>query len=117
MTKNKILKSNKIIATFMGWKVSKLHHEFNVCDEENQIWSDGKNARMLSSLKYHSDYSLLMAVVEKIEESGYTVKIEGKSCTIVPNTPPLWVIVKVEKNKKESIHEAVIELLKLNKKL
>lgn len=72
-----IEETNKLIAGFMGYK------KCTRCENCGLVTADGKDFKFEKSLRYHSSWDFLMPVVEKIEELGYQVDIDGKRCEII----------------------------------
>lgn len=69
MTDKEIIKENKLIAEFMGYKLSQYH-------DGDIFWSpDGLKQLHINELDFNSDWSLLMPVAEKIEAVGCIVQI------------------------------------------
>lgn len=69
----KFEKYNSIIHCFMGYKLS---------GEYCYILKKGIGFKLISSLRYHKDWNLLMKVVEKIESLNYRVTITFSNCFI-----------------------------------
>lgn len=77
MTEQEILEGNILIAEFMGWEVQK--------DIKN-LWYSNNGSESISrpsSMEFHSSWSWLMPVVEKIESLGYKFQICRKRVTII----------------------------------
>ena len=72
MSENEIKKNNKLIAQFMGWTVEK-----NCFSKVEKYGDKLQNERGISvkNRDYHSDWNLLMQVVEKIFTYGYDIRI------------------------------------------
>lgn len=71
-----ILENNKLIAEFMGFKLQNNPNERfykNYFTQANGVWGN-----RIEILHFDSDWNWLMEVVEKIESSGYLVKMAGK---------------------------------------
>jgi hypothetical protein len=85
MTQEEILEGNKLIAEFMGLPV---HEEY---------------FRGIDACKYHSDWNLLMPIVEKIELF---------SCYVI-DSKTLSTIIECHYNSKiKSTYQAVVEFIK-----
>jgi hypothetical protein len=94
MTQEEILEGNKLIAEFMGLPV---HEEY---------------FRGIDACKYHSDWNLLMPIVEKIESLGYSFEIELFSCYVI-DSKTLSTIIECHYNSKiKSTYQAVVEFIK-----
>lgn len=88
-----IKKSNKLIAEFMGYRILLL---FN-----------------LSEIPFHKDWNFLMPVVERIENMGYDVFINGLYCRITDSGMSDFEIESGEcQSKIEAIWQAVVEFIK-----
>ena len=110
MKQEEIIENNKLIAQFMGiTNVEEFNNSLLVSHPEEGIWY----YEPLWYLDYHSDWSLLMPVVEKIEELNVTESffiIEDKTCI-------LWLtdtkdICQRSLSKIESVYNTVVEFIK-----
>lgn len=123
MSENEIKENNKLIARFMGWKVEK-----NCFSKVEKYGDKLQNERGISvkNRDYHSDWNLLMQVVDKIESLGFWTKIGGhtsfgkqyKQCCIKKQTKDsdIGYIYEYEgdwcESKIESTYNAVVEFIK-----
>ena len=126
------MENNKIIAEFMGYKISDRgeyllsdslpqflgsdHREWcsNKVENDNLIWEIPKDC-----LEYHSSWDWLMPVVEKIEhkiEPEVRVLIYEDEVEIWQKTEPKWTeLVNVQANgdgKLSNTYKAVVEFIK-----
>lgn len=86
-------KENKLISVFM--EISEDYIDFN-----------------LDELNYHSDWNLLMLVVEKIESMGYMVDIKNNWVVIHKDGQSVVVRIEEGKTKKEDVYEGIVEFIK-----
>jgi hypothetical protein len=70
-----IVENNKLIAEFLGY--SQPHPDY-----PNTTYWYKKDCQPLTILLFHSDWSWLMRVVEKIERLGYVFEIKITGCRI-----------------------------------
>jgi hypothetical protein len=66
-----IVNGNIAISLLDGWK---FHEDGSYSKGSRLIWAE--------DLKYHSDWKWIMPFVTVIESKGWTVKIEGETCSI-----------------------------------
>ena len=108
MTQEQILENNKLIAEFMNISC---FEEFNnsllVSHPEEGIWY----YEPLWYLDYHSDWSLLMPVVLKIETLGYRVGIIDCGCHINDNNGDYDNTIYDKRSKIEAVYQSVIEFI------
>ncbi len=64
------LEGNKTLALFMGYTQHPKHEDMCVLGTLYSKWT---------SLRYHSEWNELMAVVDKIESLGYRVSIDSEN--------------------------------------
>jgi hypothetical protein len=120
---------NKLIAEFLGGKLSSDEYRVSmpVFDNETRLHNvkgtpktSDKNiyvSRYVADLKYHKDWSELMAVVEKIENLGYEVIIAESKCKIRANTDHYNEVISnidLTGSKLDATYKAVVEFVKLN---
>lgn len=81
-----IIKGNKSIAEFRGckprtyWVGGEETHGYGFDDTHiTEYWHEND---FVSRTPYHQDWNLLMDVVEKIEQIGFSVVTEGSVCLI-----------------------------------
>jgi hypothetical protein len=107
------IESNKLIAEFMGYDLSKvldempLNKQGNFCNGNGDLDKDGKPcyATYAPSLQYNTSWDWLMPVVDKIEKTAY-VNIKGCAVdisTIVSTNAP---------SKIDAVYKAVVEFIK-----
>ncbi len=119
MSENEIKENNKLIAKFMGWTVEKN------CFSKTEKYGDKlQNERGLSvkNRDYHSDWNLLMQVVEKIEDSEsisfplITFRIQGRysNISVAREGENLYGLDKnvTGKSKIDSVYISIIHFLK-----
>lgn len=102
------LEGNKLIAEFMGLIFNGHHWELPQLHGRNKIYEE---------LKYHSSWDWLMAVAEKIEQTGCIIEIWlslGKGCRITKVTSKIksWQTVMESNSTIEAVWLAVIEFIK-----
>ncbi len=121
------IEGNKIIAEFMGGEFFTDTHslEVSILDlRVRNIEPNKKTSRYISALEYHSSWSWLMPVVEKIEslptdkESGsqFQFNITGDGVSITQFDDGSGVIEQrvneIGKSKLKSSFEVVVEFIK-----
>lgn len=80
MTRKEILKKNKIIAEFMGWKFGKYK---NLPDKAHMMLLGGEEIGLsLSQMNYHCSWDWIMPVVKKVESEIGSVIITPKICRV-----------------------------------
>lgn len=75
---------------------------------------DFKTSFTAEQTKFHSDWCWLMEVVEKIEDLGYRVGINGISCTVselLNEEPIISLVLGDRKQKIRLVHSAVVEFI------
>jgi len=99
---NTTVENNKLIAEFME-DVNKLLH--------NNIF--------ISPYQYHSDWNVLLEVVEKIEsfedenrQAKYNFQIEQSFVSIIDNNTSDFIFDGDADTKKEAVYNAVVEFIK-----
>lgn len=120
MTQEQI-EGNKLIAEFMNWK----HHSGNVYWFPNLYPSTddtGETTFDISEAEFHSSWSWLMPVVEKIESLGHSTSISSDMrqavldkycCEILKkNTIGTNLLHKAGKTRLEAVYLAVIDFIK-----
>ncbi len=116
LTEQKILKGNKLIAEFMGYKwerpISKKTHKQEVCDR--MFINENDYITHYNQLKYHSSWDWLMPVVLKISKDyclDFELIIYGSSCHIksldkkYPSFMGTGICI-------EAVYECIIEFIK-----
>lgn len=99
--------NNKLLAEFLGYKViSEIDFlSYNYKD------LDFSNLHILEELNFHTDWNMLIKVVEKIESLEYRVYIEGASCTIVHIEENFDIYNQEYKETKiQAVYEACLQL-------
>lgn len=101
--------NNVIIADFMGWiKVN--------TGKESEFYLRGENIILSKNFKFHSNWSDLMEVVEKLENMGVNITMGRMCCDISYKdvfNKDLYFDVKIVSGVKiNATHEAIIRLLK-----
>lgn len=118
MTQEQILESNKIIAEFMGAEITQAYSKTK--EQDGVLFYYPKDTspsmyRNLSSsgIKYHKEWDWLMPVVDKLEELGYEININGNDCYVQqPNRKGRLVIhCKNWINKLQCVYQAVISTI------
>lgn len=126
MTKDEIINSNKIIASFMGyhyvtgsgWILSKYSSKDVIPAHKLKMNSNDILARHHYNLRYYNEWNWLMRVIEKIDELGYETNI---FCHNNWKDPKRCIILKYDcteissvcgDNKINVTYEAVIEFIK-----
>ena len=110
MSKEEILRCNKLIVEFMGAEV--VEHPRKTVFKFN-----GGNVINLVSLKFHSDWNELMKVVEKIESLEYNdIHYEfqiygGCSVYVMSNNGEEVVCVDNEESKILCLYKAIIKFI------
>lgn len=137
MNKKLIKENNKLIAEFMGYKqfvytnpwnnqkeiyYHKTNKEKEVLEQyaENYPWMRNAGEKtILRELNYHSDWNILMGVVEKIENMGYSPRIErvengNHFCWIWNNKKPddNPDVAEYSDKKIEAVYNSVIKFIK-----
>ena len=101
------MKTNKIIAEFMGYKVM----------TESQFDSATtplpENIMIHEAMHYHDDWSELMPVVERIESLGYSVCIEKNVIEIFDQSEEL-IFGTFAPTKIQSTYNAVVRFIEGN---
>lgn len=96
---------NKRCAVFMGWK--------NMGMVNLELWVSGKypSGIMTSELKFHSDWNLIMEVVEAIDKlENVRIKILQNSCYIfIIDKDKLIALTK--QSKREAVVSAINQFL------
>jgi len=104
-----IIKNNKLIAEFLGWK-KKAHNFF-----ESPIQGHYDD-NFPNNLHFHESWSWLMSAVEKIETLGYWMEISDTFCTISNNRIGIKYlksdILMHKESKIEATWFAVVEFIK-----
>ena len=96
--------SNKIIAEFMGAKLTKdLKIMYPVYEGDSSY---------VKNLKYHSDWNWLMEVVEKIESIGFTFETKKNWARITRKGENIILRWEEDKTKIEAVYNACIEFIK-----
>ena len=108
MTKEQILEFNKKCAIFIGAKFYNGDKEtfpngYWLLDDDDY---DFDLSKYLGNMKFHSDWHLIMGVIEKIESLKYGVEIIGNYCHIIGSD-----IYSTKVNKKQAIIEAIDRFL------
>lgn len=95
MTREEILQYNKACAMFLGavdsagaTHFSLLEDEVNLSPDifdEKLFTNDGGSVWKIKELKFHSDWSWIMYLIEKIESLDYVVRIYLHTCIIQTN--------------------------------
>ena len=101
------MKENRLIAEFMGY--SQPHPEY---PNTTYWYKEGEAPSTI--LLFNTDWNWLMEVVEKIEDLGYRVCINGISCTVseLLNDEPIISLVLGDRKQKISlVHSAVVEFI------
>ena len=115
MTPEEIIEGNKIIALFMGWKVSKhlSSKSFLKKGGFHVINSDGSIMRASDQLKYHSSWEELIPVVDKIESTMTSDVVISKDQTIITFTRLNYPTISVkEKGRIENTYLAIVNFIK-----
>ena len=114
--------NNRVIATFMGWELVNINDEPEDPDFDCWVFKnkftgqsdsgiDGQFYNKDSTLPFDADWTLLMGVVEKLEESGYEIDIFGK-CVEVSFGPDETHIVDMKgKTKMEAVYNACAHII------
>ena len=104
INKMKTTENNKLIAEFINlnfyksfWYKSNIATEKQICKENN--------------LQFHSDWNLLIEVVEKIESLGYRIEIVKHICRIYLSNKET-IIISENTPKIEAVYNAVVEFIK-----
>ena len=96
--------NNKIIAEFMGAKLTKdLKIMYPVYEGDSSY---------VKNLKYHSDWNWLMEVVEKIESIGFTFETKKNWARITRKGENIILRWEEDKTKIEAVYNACIEFIK-----
>ena len=96
--------NNKIIAEFMGAKLTKdLNIMYPVYEGDSSY---------VKNLKYHSDWNWLMEVVEKIESIGFTFETKKNWARITRKGENIILRWEEDKTKIEAVYNACIEFIK-----
>ena len=102
MTEIEILNGNKLIAEF-------------ITEEPEVLKRDLCKAGILDCMRYSSSWDWLMPVVDKIELSGFEVRIEGISCKInrvlEKDNTIIQLVCGDKSNKIGLVYQAVIEFI------
>ena len=116
-----IIKSNKLIAEFMGGMSHEKEtsfirgyiglDEFNFQEKDYPETPHDGSCWKFYELKYHSSWNWLMPVVEKIEKLGYRVTIQGLNCWIDTHKGAIFGTDK-KNSKRNSVYIAVVEFIK-----
>ena len=104
MTQEQILENNKLIAEFMGVKIG----------VDSYSWRIGCIETLKEThLNYHSEWGWLMPVLEKLENLGYEININGNECYVLqPNIKGKLVThCKNWTNKLETIYNSVVSTI------
>ena len=109
-----IIENNKLIAEFLGG--IKQPFELPQFGYINSM-GDWKDTFFDNQLKFHSNWSWLMEVVEKIESLNFVVQIHLNSCFIKEsehfiNNKAIWRGKNHAKTKIEAVYNACIEFIK-----
>ena len=103
MTQEEIIKGNKLIAEFE-------HRKFfgNLIDK----FGEG-TFNELPEMKYHTSWSWLMPVVEKIESKGYCVFIQNDCCWMQVGRAGmrLPIITNLADCKIDAVYKTIIEFI------
>lgn len=110
------MKSNKLIAEFMGMKPHE--HDYGIMVFRTE--SSGNDICNVSDLEYHTSWDWLMPVVAKIEsleeDESWTISIELNSVIVWMHSPYMKKAKKIVKvtsiNKREATYRAVVEFIK-----
>ena len=92
--------NNKIIAKFMGYELT--------TDGIQTLYYD-KDRNLKALPKYDKDWNWLMEVVEKIEDLGFEIEINGLSCRILT---PNKQIETSGKTKIKGVYNGCVEFIK-----
>ena len=96
--------NNKIIAEFMGAKLTKdLKIMYPVYEGDSSY---------VKNLKYRSDWNWLMEVVEKIESIGFTFETKKNWARITRKGENIILRWEEDKTKIEAVYNACIEFIK-----
>lgn len=111
-----IIKGNKAIHEFMGWKWFDKRFPRNHGIGAPEVF-EGTNDIIIQKAKYHSSWDLLMPVVEKIESGGnYQVEIDLFSCYIMETKSLIdnsEILIESHEGKKiDAVWQAVVEFIK-----
>lgn len=115
MTDKEIVKSNKLIAKFMGYESYKYRDYTMFVLEDN-------NHRTMIDLHYHNSFDWLMPVVEKIEsiehdDIYYEFSIHGGCCVyVMSNNGKEIVCIDNEDTKLLCLYKSIVEFIKLYNK-
>ena len=122
--------NNKIIAEFMEFKStnkcvrseSGKYYDYHAnqkfsCIKEQEIQIESENGfglveqdyLFIEDLKFHSDWSWLMEVVEKIESLGHAFSIDSTKCYVLTND---FCNAQKEATKIESVYKVCVEFIK-----
>ena len=102
-----IVENNKLIAEFLGY--SQPHPDY-----PNTTYWYKKDCQPLTILLFHSDWSWLMRVVDKIERLGYVFEIKITGCRInqIENGSIIVLRWEEDKTKIEAVYNACLEFIK-----
>jgi len=115
--------NNKLIAEFMGVfdKILSTGNIYSWSDAPFFYTTEDSKEKVMENIakysKYHSDWNWLMGVVEKIESLGFVFKMYGKGSTFLKkgtSNQPIWNDEFTGTDKKESVYNACLELIKWN---
>jgi hypothetical protein len=132
MNKEEIIEGNELIVSFLGWTKYSYNQKYDLthCRDydcynigEFSKYSDiyipesGNLPAAHYNLEFHSSWSWLMPVVEKIESIGETDKSYGVLCDITTTyirIGPISIDLKIKKNlsKIEAVYNAIVEFIK-----
>ena len=106
-----IVENNKLIAEFLGY--SQPHPDY-----PNTTYWYKKDCQPITILLFHSDWSWLMRVVDKIEGfedenrcAKYNIKIEQCFVEIIENHTSDTIISTDANSKLEAVHNACVEFI------
>jgi len=120
-----IIENNKLIAKFMGLK--KLYHPTNNLVHKDNVWGDIDNRHKTADissdcysskigwLSYHSDWSWIIPVLEKIAAKGYKweIGISPQTKEAVYHYCKIWSIGTIEGiSPLDAVYGACVEFIK-----
>jgi hypothetical protein len=106
LTQEEIFENNKLFLAFMGFE-PEYSGEWFIQKDTSRPQDMVHRSQLSSAVCYHSDWTWLMTVVEKIEKEDYGIKMCRKVVEIYRDSTKEVLFHVKEKSRKESLYKAL----------